>query len=316
MMAATARRDTPDPYLVLHPEVAAALDQEAPVVALESTIISHGFPWPQNLEVAQATEAMVRKEGAIPATIAILDGVIHVGLDSAQIEALARRPGVAKVSRRNLSLVMSAGGWGATTVAATMWCSARAGIRVFATGGIGGVHRGGAQSFDISADLQELARTPVIVTCAGAKAILDIGLTLEYLETHGVPVIGYGTDHFPGFYVPATPYAVDGRLDTPEAVARAAQVHWSLGLGGLLVACPVPEQAALSPQVMDEAIARALEAAGAAGIARAEVTPFLLDEIRRTTEGESIGTNIALVCNNAAIAARIAGALSALPPSS
>jgi pseudouridylate synthase len=299
--------------VVLQPEVAEALEGGMPVTALESTIISHGFPWPQNLEVAQAAESAVRKEGAVPATIAVIEGVIHIGLDKRQLEALAKREGVTKVSRRNLSLVLSAGGWGATTVAATMWCSAKAGIRVFATGGIGGVHRGGAETFDISADLQELARSPVIVTCAGAKAILDIGLTLEYLETHGVPVIGYGTDSFPGFYVPATPYAVDARLDTPEEVARAAHVHWSLGLAsGLLVACPVPEEAALAVQTMDEAIARALEAAQREGITRAAVTPFLLDEIRHTTEGESIGTNIALVCNNAAIAARIAGALSAL----
>jgi len=302
-----------NPYLNLHPEVADALEGRRPVVALESTIISHGFPWPQNLEVAQAAEAVIRREGAVPATIAILDGVIRIGLTEAELRALAQRQGVTKVSRRNLSLVLGQSAWGATTVAATMWCSARAGIHVFATGGIGGVHRGGAQSLDISADLQELARTPVIVTCAGAKAILDIGLTLEYLETHGVPVIGYGTDRFPGFYVPATPFAVDGRLDTPEAVARTAHIHWSLGLeSGLLVACPVPEDAALSVQTMDAAIDRALEAAATAGIARAEVTPFLLDEIRRTTEGESIGTNIALVCNNAAIGARIAGALSLL----
>lgn len=302
-----------DRYLSVHPEVADALENGRPVVALESTIITHGFPWPQNLEVARAAEAVVRHEGAIPATIAILDGVIRIGLAEEQLLALAQRQGVTKVSRRNLSLVLGQGAWGATTVAATMWCSARAGIRVFATGGIGGVHRGGAQSFDISADLQELARTPVIVTCAGAKAILDIGLTLEYLETHGVPVIGYGTDRFPGFYVPATPYAVDGRLDTPDAVARTAHIHWSLGLeSGILVAGPVPEAAALSVETMDAAIDRALESAAAAGIARAEVTPFLLDEIRRTTEGESIGTNIALVCNNAAIGARIAGALSLL----
>ncbi len=312
-MPAKAFSAVPNGLMAIQPEVAAALEGGRPVVALESTIISHGFPWPQNLEVAQEAEAVIRKEGAVPATIAVIEGVIQVGLATEQLEALAKRQGVAKVSRRNLSLVLSAGGWGATTVAATMWCSARAGIRVFATGGIGGVHRGGAETFDISADLQELARTPVIVTCAGAKAILDIGLTLEYLETHGVPVIGYGTDHFPGFYVPATPYAVDGRLDSPEEVARAAHLHWSLGLGsGLLVACPIPEVAALPTQAMNEAIAGALEAAKQAGIARAAVTPFLLDEIRRATEGESIDTNIALVRNNAAIAARIAGALSTL----
>ena len=312
-MSAGAPHSALNGLLVIQPEVEAALQRGAPVVALESTIISHGFPWPQNLEVAQAAEAEVRKAGAVPATIAILDGAIQVGLEAGQLEALAKRQGVAKVSRRNLSLVLSGHGWGATTVAATMWCSAQAGIRVFATGGIGGVHRGGAETFDISADLQELARTPVIVVCAGAKAILDIGLTLQYLETHGVPVIGFGTDHFPGFYVPATPFTVDARLDTPEQVARAAHLHWSLGLGsGLLVACPVPEEAALSAQTMDDAISRALEAARIAGITRAAVTPFLLEEIRRTTAGESIGANIALVCNNAAIAARIANALSTI----
>ena len=303
----------PDRFLLLHEEVAAARERKAPIVALESTIISHGFPWPQNLEVAQAAEAAIRAEGAVPATIAILNGIIHVGLRSDQLEALAHRPNVTKVSRRNLSLVLSTGAWGATTVAATMWCSAQAGIHVFATGGIGGVHRGGAQTFDVSADLQELARTPVLVACAGAKAILDIGLTLEYLETQGVPVIGYGTDAFPGFYIPVTPHPVDGRLDTPEEVARAAAIHWSLGLSsGLLLACPVPAEAALPPDIMDRAIEAALETAARRGIARAAVTPFLLDEIRRTTEGESIATNIALIRNNATIAARVAGALQAL----
>jgi pseudouridine-5'-phosphate glycosidase len=276
-------------------------------VALESTIISHGFPWPQNLDVAREAETAVRAVGAVPATVAILDGVIRIGLSAAEVEQLARRPNVTKVSRRNLSLVLATGGWGATTVAATMWCSARAGIEVFATGGIGGVHRGGAQSFDVSADLLELARTPVLVVCAGAKAILDIGLTLEYLETHGVPVIGFGTDYFPGFYVPATPYHVDQRIDDPVVVARAARLHWSIGLqSGILVACPVPGDFALDPEVMNAAIEAALATAATAGVARADVTPFLLDEIRRTTEGESIATNIALVRNNAMIAARIA----------
>ena len=291
----------------LSPEVEAALHDGRPVVALESTIISHGFPWPQNLEVAREAEAAVRGQGAVPATIAIIDGVIRVGLSADEVEQLARRTGVTKVSRRNLSLVLAARGWGATTVAATMWCSAQAGIAVFATGGIGGVHRGGAQSFDISADLMELARTPVVVACAGAKAILDIGLTLEYLETQGVPVVGFGTDHFPGFYVPSTPYRVDERIDDPALVARAARLHWSLGLGsGILLACPVPAEFALDPESMRQAIEAALSTAATAGIARAEVTPFLLDEIRRTTEGESLATNIALIRNNATIAARVA----------
>lgn len=295
-------------------EVAEALRDGRAVVALESTIISHGFPWPQNLEVARAAEEAVRQSGAVPATIAIVDGAIRVGLDWETIQDLARRPGVSKVSRRNLSLVLASDGWGATTVAATMWCAARAGISVFATGGIGGVHRGGATTFDISADLQELARTPVAVVCAGAKAILDIALTLEYLETHGVPVIGFGTDRFPGFYIPATPYSVDGRLETPEEVARAASLHWSLGLGsGLLVACPVPEAHALPGATMDAAIGEALAAAEREGVVRAALTPFLLDRIRQTTDGESIGTNTALIRNNASIAGRIAVALAALP---
>ena len=303
---------TQDSSFAVSPNVEAARNAGQPIVALESTIISHGFPWPQNLEVAREAEEAVRREGAVPATIAIIDGIIRVGLDAQEIEQLARKTGVAKVSRRNLSLVLTVKGWGATTVAATMWCSAQAGIHVFATGGIGGVHRGGAQSFDISADLQELARTPVVVVCAGAKAILDIGLTLEYLETQGVPVIGFGTDLFPGFYVPATPFRVDERIDDAATVALAARLHWSLGLGGgMLVACPVPAEFALDPEIMQRAIDAALSAARSAGISRADVTPFLLDEIRRTTDGESLATNIALIRNNATIAARIAVAYAA-----
>jgi pseudouridylate synthase len=297
------------PSFSLSSEVAEAVATGGPVVALESTIIAHGFPWPQNLHVAREAEAAVRAGGAVPATIAILDGMVRVGLVDAEIELLAGKQDVAKVSRRNLSLVLAKGGWGATTVAATMWCSARAGIAVFATGGIGGVHRGGAQTFDVSADLLELSRTPVLVVCAGVKAILDIGLTLEYLETHGVPVIGFGTEYFPGFYVPATPFRVDERFDEPGAVAGAARLHWALGLeSGMLVACPVPPEFALSLGTMNAAIEAALDAAARAGIAGAAVTPFLLDEIRRTT-GESLGTNIALIRNNAAIAAQIAVAL-------
>jgi pseudouridine-5'-phosphate glycosidase len=304
----------PSPHaLRLHEEVADALGAGRAVVALESTIISHGFPWPENLEVARAAEAAVRAAGAAPATIAVVEGAIRIGLDAATVEELARRAGVAKVSRRNLSLVLATGGWGATTVAATMWCAARAGIRVFATGGIGGVHRNGAATFDISADLQELARTPVAVVCAGAKAILDIGLTLEYLETHGVPVIGFGADRFPGFYVPATDYPVDARLDSPDQVARVAAMHWALGLGGLLVACPVPAAHALPRETMQAAIDAALAAAAMQGVSRAAVTPFLLDEIRRTTEGESLATNLALIRNNASIAGRIAVALAHEP---
>ena len=291
------------------PEVAEVLHAGGAVVALESTIISHGFPWPENVAVARAAEAAVRAHGAVPATIWLAEGQIRVGIDDDELAVLARREGVAKVSRRNLALTLAGGGWGATTVAATMWCAAQAGIRVFATGGIGGVHRNGADTLDISADLQELARTPVAVVCAGAKAILDIGLTLEYLETHGVPVIGYGTDRLPGFYVRETAFPVDARLDGPEAVARAATMHWSLGFGGLLVACPVPIAEALDIATMEVAIEEALAAAAQRGVTRAAVTPFLLDQIRASTRGESLATNTALIRNNAGIAAQIAGAL-------
>lgn len=291
------------------PEVAEVLHAGGAVVALESTIISHGFPWPENVAVARAAEAAVRAHGAVPATIWLAEGQIRVGIDDDELAVLARREGVAKVSRRNLALTLAGGGWGATTVAATMWCAAQAGIRVFATGGIGGVHRNGADTLDISADLQELARTPVAVVCAGAKAILDIGLTLEYLETHGVPVIGYGTDRLPGFYVRETAFPVDARLDGPEAVARAATMHWSLGFGGLLVACPVPIAEALDIATMEVAIEEALAAAARLGVTRAAVTPFLLDRIRASTRGESLATNTALIRNNAGIAARIAVAL-------
>lgn len=291
------------------PEVAEVLHAGGAVVALESTIISHGFPWPENVAVARAAEAAVRAHGAVPATIWLAEGQIRVGIDDDELAVLARREGVAKVSRRNLALTLAGGGWGATTVAATMWCAAQAGIRVFATGGIGGVHRNGADTLDISADLQELARTPVAVVCAGAKAILDIGLTLEYLETHGVPVIGYGTDRLPGFYVRETAFPVDARLDGPEAVARAATMHWSLGFGGLLVACPVPIAEALDIATMEVAIEEALAAAAQRGVTRAAVTPFLLDQIRASTRGESLATNTALIRNNAGIAAQIAVAL-------
>ena len=291
------------------PEVAEVLHAGGAVVALESTIISHGFRWPENVAVARAAEAAVRAHGAVPATIWLAEGQIRVGIDDDELAVLARREGVAKVSRRNLALTLAGGGWGATTVAATMWCAAQAGIRVFATGGIGGVHRNGADTLDISADLQELARTPVAVVCAGAKAILDIGLTLEYLETHGVPVIGYGTDRLPGFYVRETAFPVDARLDGPEAVARAATMHWSLGFGGLLVACPVPIAEALDIATMEVAIEEALAAAAQRGVTRAAVTPFLLDQIRASTRGESLATNTALIRNNAGIAAQIAVAL-------
>jgi len=303
-----------DKLLDLHPDVAAALASGRPVVALESTIISHGMPWPQNAEPAFAVEAEVRAHGAVPATIAVIDGRARAGLVADEIERLARAGrSVAKASRRDLPVLLARGGTGATTVAATMAIAARAGIRVFATGGIGGVHRGAEASFDISADLQELARTPVAVVCAGAKAILDLKLTLEYLETHGVPVIGYRTDRLPAFWCRDSDFGVDVRLDAPEEVARVMQAKWQLGLdGGLVVAQPVPEAHALPRERVDQAIAQALADAHTQGIAGAAATPFLLERVAALTGGDSLAGNIALVLNNARLAAAIALAYAAL----
>ena len=303
-----------DKRLDLHPDVAAALAAGRPVVALESTIISHGMPWPQNAETAFAVEAEVRAQGAVPATIAVIDGRAKAGLVHDEIERLARAGrSVVKASRRDLPVLLARGGTGATTVAATMAIAARAGIRVFATGGIGGVHRGAETSFDISADLQELARTPVAVVCAGAKAILDLKLTLEYLETHGVPVIGYRTDRLPAFWCRDSDFGVDVRLDAPEEVARVMQAKWQLGLdGGLVVAQPVPEAHALPRERVDQAIAQALADAHTQGIAGAAATPFLLERVAALTGGDSLAGNIALVLNNARLAAAIALAYAAL----
>jgi pseudouridylate synthase len=293
--------------LDLHTEVAAALAAARPVVALESTIISHGMPWPQNAETALAVEGEVRKHGAVPATIAIVDGRLKVGLSRDQIERLARGPGAAKVSRRDIPIVVARGGTGATTVAATMIIAALAGIRLFATGGIGGVHRGAPTSFDISADLQELARTPVAVVCAGAKSILDLALTLEYLETHGVPVIGYRSDRLPAFYCRDSGLRVDVRLDEPQEIARVMKAKWELGLsGGLVVANPIPEQYALPREVIDRAIEQALADAHAQGITGKATTPFLLARVNALTGGESLAGNIQLVLNNARLAAAVA----------
>jgi pseudouridine-5'-phosphate glycosidase len=301
--------------LDLHPEVATALAENRPVVALESTIISHGMPWPQNAETAHAVEAAVRAHGAVPATIAVLDGRLQAGLDAAQIERLARGgPQVAKLSRRDLALTVTRGGDGATTVAATMIIAALAGIRVFATGGIGGVHRGAETSFDISADLQELARTPVAVVCAGAKSILDLRLTLEYLETHGVPVLGYRTDELPAFFTRESGLQVDARLDTPQEVARVMRAQWALGLtGGLVVANPIPEAHALPPERVDQVIEQALADASTQGITGKAVTPFLLARVNALTGGNSLAGNIQLVLHNARLAAAIACAYAALP---
>ena len=301
------------PFLDLHPEVAAALDQGRPVVALESTIISHGMPWPQNAETALAVEAEVRSQGAVPATIAVIAGRLKAGLTPAEIESLGRTGQQAiKTSRRDLPFLVASGATGATTVAATMIVAALAGIKVFATGGIGGVHRGAATSFDVSADLQELARTEVAVVCAGPKSILDLGLTLEYLETHGVPVIGYCTDELPAFFTRDSGFGVDYRLDAPAGIARVMRAKQSLGLGGgLLIANPIPAEFALPRELIDGAIAQALVDSSLQGVAGKALTPFLLDRVNALTGGLSLAANIALVLNNARLAAAVAVAFAA-----
>ncbi|MBL8966443.1 MAG: pseudouridine-5'-phosphate glycosidase [Spirochaetaceae bacterium] len=306
-------------HLDLGVEVAAALAAGRPVVALESTIISHGMPYPQNVETALRVEAAVREAGAVPATIAILGGRLKAGLDEGQIRTLGiRGRDVVKASRRDLPRLVASYGTeapvdGATTVAATMIVAALAGIKVFATGGIGGVHRGAEKSLDISADLEELAMTEVAVVCAGAKSILDLPKTLEYLETKGVPVIGYGTDEFPAFYTPRSGLRLEERSDDPAELARRLKAKWELGLrGGVVVANPVPESEAMDPAAIDTAIARALAEAEAAGVKGKEVTPFLLAKVKELTGGESLESNIALVLNNARLAARIAAAYAKL----
>lgn len=294
-------------YLDIAPEVQDALNTGRPVVALESTIISHGMPYPQNVATALQVEKTVHEEGAVPATIAVIGGRLKAGLDASQIEYLGSARNVAKASRRDLPLVVSSGKDGATTVAATMIVAAMAGIRVFATGGIGGVHRGAQETYDISADLEELGRTDVAVVCAGAKSILDIGLTLEYLETRGVPVVGFGVNTFPAFYTRASAFPVEYRLDTPEAVARMLKAKWDLGLhGGVVIANPVPKEYSMDEKVISAAIDAALQEAETRGIRGKEVTPFLLSEIKRLTSGDSLDSNIQLVLNNARLAAQIA----------
>ena len=304
----------PHPYLDIHPDVAQALAEGRPVVALESTIISHGMPYPQNVETALRVEAQVRAHGAVPATIAILGGRLKAGLSPEHITQLGRAgAAVTKVSRRDVPFIVARGGIGATTVAATMLVAAMAGIRVFATGGIGGVHRGAAQSFDVSADLQELARSPVAVVCAGAKAILDLRLTLEYLETHGVPVVGYRTDRLPAFYTTDSVLQVDYRLDSAREIAQALHAKWAMGLaGGMVVANPVPAEHAMPQQQVDAAIAQALREADEQGIGGKQSTPFLLARVAALTGGDSLATNIALVLDNARLAAGIAVELQAL----
>ncbi len=285
-----------------------ALDRRQPIVALESTVITHGLPRPVNLEVARRLEAVVRNNGATPATIAILDGEIYAGLEPEQLERLANTDNVRKVSRRDLPIVLAQKGHGATTVAATMWVASQVGIHVFATGGIGGVHRG--QPFDVSADLPELAQTPVVVVCAGAKAILDLPLTLEWLETHGVPVLGFGTDTFPAFYSRSSGLPVDARCDTAQEAACIIRTKFELGLpGGLLIGVPVAEEYAIAPEAIEPVIAEALRRAEAQNIRGKATTPFLLQHVSELSQGESQKANIALLENNARVASQIARAL-------
>lgn len=294
----------------IHPEVAAALRERRAVVALESTIITHGMPYPANVETALAVEGVIRAHGAVPATIAILNGRLKAGLSPAEIEGLALAKDVVKTSRRDMGVVVARGQTGATTVAATMIVAAMAGIRVFVTGGIGGVHRGAETTMDVSADLSELARTPVAVVCAGAKAILDLGLTLEYLETHGVPVLGLGTDRFPAFYTRDSGFGVPHTVADAAAAAAAISAHWALGLdSGVVVANPIPEAAALPKAEIDAAIAAALADAQAEGVTGKAVTPFLLARLGEITAGRSLTANIALVKHNAAVGAELAVAL-------
>jgi len=300
-------------YLAIADEVSGALAAGRPVVALESTIIIHGMPYPQNLEMARNVEAVIRRAGATPATVAILDGHFRVGLDGDELERLARAGGTAaKASRRDVAALLAGGGTAGTTVATTMQIAALAGIAMFATGGIGGVHRGAETTFDISADLTELSQTPVTVVCAGAKSILDIPKTLEVLETNGVPVIGYGTESFPAFFARESGHGVDYRLDTPEQVAALIATQAELGMkGGILVVNPIPEADALDADEIDGRIAAAIADAEAQGVARNDVTPYLLNRIFELTGGKSLVANIALVKNNAAVAAKIAAALAA-----
>lgn len=297
-------------YLDIHPDVAAALAANQPVVALESTIISHGMPYPQNVETALKVEQEVRKNGAIPATIAIIKGRLKAGLSHDEIEQLGQGgQSITKVSRRDLPFIVAQGKTGATTVASTMIIAAMAGIRVFATGGIGGVHRGAETSFDVSADLQELAQTPVAVVCAGAKSILDLGLTLEYLETHGVPVIGYQTEQLPAFFTRGSQFKVDYRLEDAASIAQVMQAKWAMHLkGGLVIANPIPEQYAMPSSAIDGAIEQALAEANAQNISGKQATPFLLARVCELTGGDSLASNIQLVLNNARLASAIAKA--------
>ena len=295
-------------YLDIAPDVQRALDEGRPVVALESTIISHGMPYPQNVETALNVEDIIRSHGACPATIAVIGGRLKAGLTREEIDYLGRTgTAVTKASRRDLPVLIAKGMDGATTVTTTMMIAAMAGIRVFATGGIGGVHRGAETTMDISADLEELAQTPVMVICAGAKSILDLGLTLEYLETKGVPVIGYGTKELPAFYTRKSGFGVDYELDTPMEIAKAFHAQRAMGLrGGMLVTNPIPEEYSMDADTINAAIDEAIAEAKTLGIHGKETTPFLLSKIKDITGGDSLSSNIQLVYNNARLAAQTA----------
>src|SRR5579875_1087570 len=295
-------------YIRLSEEVQAALQEQRAVVALESTVIAHGLPYPANIEAAGAMEAAIRAEGAVPATIGIQDGRIVIGLTADEITRLGTVPGVQKVSRRDLAITLAMRRMGATTVAGTMLCASMAGIHFFATGGIGGVHRGAETSMDISADLIELSRTPVLVVCAGAKSILDLDLTLEYLETQGVPVIGWQTDELPAFYVRSSGRRLAHRADDIAAIAAIARTQWECGLKGIIVGCPIPQQYAMDAASPEAATQEALRLARERGIRGAAMTPFVLSQVAEMTGGESVEANKALLINNATWAARFAHA--------
>ena len=298
-------------YLDIKPEVKEAIESGKPVVALESTIISHGMPYPQNVETALKVEQIIRENGAVPATIAIIGGRLKAGLTPEEIEYFGKKGSeITKASRRDLAMICAKGEDGACTVTTTMMIAHMAGIRVFATGGIGGVHRGAETTMDISADLEELAQTPVMVICAGCKSILDIGLTLEYLETHGVPVIGFGTEDMPAFYTRKSGFKVDYKVDDPQMLAKFFNTHLELGLkGGILVGNPIPEEYSMDPDVINPAIDAAIEECNKLGIKGKETTPFLLAKVKEITGGDSLESNIRLVFNNAKVAALTAAEL-------
>jgi pseudouridylate synthase len=296
-------------YIEIHPDIQKALDNKKPIVALESTIISHGMPYPENVSMALKVEKIIKEEGSVPATIAIIDGVIKVGLTENEIKYLAQKKDVLKVSKRDFGYCVSQKKTGATTVSGTMLISHMAGIKVFATGGIGGVHRGAETSFDISRDLEELSELDVAVICAGAKSILDLGLTLEYLETKGVELIGYQTKELPAFYSRESGFDLEIQLDSPKEIADLMKAKWSLGIkGGMVIANPIPKAYSQDAKMMNEIITKALEEAKLKGIKGKDVTPFLLAKVKELTKGVSLEANLELVYNNARLAAQIAKA--------